>query len=120
MIPYSNFLVLDLLEEALEVARFLYLADFLQELLVQAQLLSRHFLTPFAPVGALLLNNSVLLGRFLHEVLSVLPSLDYLLLLALFPLLVFSDRVLELSTIEIGLILLQLLVLLFLGHSLLV
>ena len=79
---------------------------------------NRHLLASSATIGTLLLDCSVLLGRFVHELVSVLAALLNFLLLALPPLLVLRNRVLHLLAIKIGHILDLLLFLLLLGHGL--
>ena len=118
MIPNSDPLVADLLKQIIEIALLLDFAHLLQQLLVQTNLLSRHLLASSAAIRTLLLDRSVLLGRFVHELVSVLAALLDFLLLARLPLLVLRNRVLHLLAIKICLILDLLLSLLLLGHSL--
>ena len=119
MVPNSDSFVADLLEQIIEIALLLDFAHLLQQLLVQAHLLSGHLLATAATIGTLLLDCSVLCGRFVHELVSVLPAVLNFLLLALLPLLVLRNRMLHLLAIEICHIFDALQVLLLLGRGLL-
>ena len=114
VVPYSDSLVADLLEQIIEVALFLDFADLFEQFFVQTQFLFRHLFASSAAIGTLFLECGVLRGRFGHELVSVLPALVNFLLLALPPLLVLRNRVLHLLSVESGRIFHELQVLLLL------
>ena len=83
----------------MEISFFLDFGYFLEELLIEAQLFSRHFLSPFRAIGRLAELLLALLLRLLDEVLGVLSHEKLLLLLLLLVVVVLGDGELDLLPI---------------------